>query len=135
MQDHTKLHVWQRAHALTVEIFRATGENSSRRASGITLQLRRAVASIGANIAEGSGYDTPAQFARFLSIAIASANEATNHVALIHDAGLLPADRSCTWIKDLDVIRAMLLTLLKRVREREADALRKFSNGDQSSRR
>ena len=126
MQDHTKLLVWQRAHALTVEIFRATSEHpTSKAGSGIALQLRRAVASIGANIAEGAGHDSPAQFARFLTIAIASANESANHVALLLDAALVPSAGPRGWGRELETIRAMLLALLKRVREREADALRR----------
>jgi four helix bundle protein len=118
MQDHTKLRVWQRAHALTLTVFTLTNESSFRSAAGLGGQLQRAMASIGANIAEGAGQDTTAQFARFLSMAIASANEVANHLALARDTQCISAVVAEELLVELGVIRAMLITLQRRVRQR-----------------
>jgi four helix bundle protein len=42
-------------------------------------QLLRAVDSVSANIAEGAGKPTEAEFGRFLDIALGSAREVDNH--------------------------------------------------------
>jgi len=118
MQDHTKLFVWQRAHALTLDIHRAAREISGRRSPGLVPQLLRACASIPANIAEGAGQETPAQFARFLTIAIASANETENHLVLVRDLEMLSPHRASPLVAELCELRRMIMTLRKRVLER-----------------
>jgi four helix bundle protein len=120
MQDHTKLRVWQRAHALTVAIVLVTARPEFRSMTGLAAQLRRAAGAVGANIAEGAGQESPAQFARFLTMAIASSNEVLSHLQLARDIGALSREESDDLLSDCNALRAMTLTLLKRVREREA---------------
>jgi len=56
---------------------------------GLISQIRRASASIGANIAEGCGrYGNP-ELARFLQIAMGSASELEYHFLLARDLGML----------------------------------------------
>ena len=119
MQDHTQLRVWQRAHELHVYVHRATQQVRVRDTGSFRSQLRRATASIPANIAEGAGQETSAQFARFLTIAIASDNEALSHVASARDLNFLNS-RDCARIhEELQAVRAMLILLLRRVQERD----------------
>ena len=47
------LAVWRRAHELTLEVYRRTGEFPRDEKFGLTSQMRRAAVSIPANIAEG----------------------------------------------------------------------------------
>jgi four helix bundle protein len=51
--------------------------------------MRRASASIGANIAEGSCRKGDCEFGRFLQIAMGSASELEYHLLLAHDLKLL----------------------------------------------
>ncbi len=53
MQDFRKLKVWQKAHALTLAVYRETRSFPSDERYGITSQLRRSGASIASNISEG----------------------------------------------------------------------------------
>jgi four helix bundle protein len=120
MQDHTKLRVWERAHRLSVTVFELTSTGAARRTPGVATQLRRAVASIAANIAEGTGQHSSAQFARFLQIAIGSASEALTHLLLMRDLEALDPETWSTTNEELQAVRAMLITLLHRVQERDA---------------
>ncbi|WP_396207832.1 four helix bundle protein, partial [Gemmatimonas sp.] len=79
-------------------------------------QLRRATASIGANIAEGSQRTTSAQFAHFLGIALASLAESHNHVLLLRDARLMGATNAQDLLMKINRLRPMLLNLQTKVR-------------------
>jgi four helix bundle protein len=66
MQDYGKLVVWQKAHALTIEIYRITTNFPKEEMFGLTSQMRRASVSIGSNIAEGCGRGGKSELGRFL---------------------------------------------------------------------
>jgi four helix bundle protein len=82
MQDFRKLRVWQRAHELTLSLYRATATFPAAERFGLTSQIRRASSSIGANLAEGCGRIGDAEFARFCSIGMGSACELEYHLLL-----------------------------------------------------
>jgi len=65
MRDFRGLKVWEKAHALTLAIYKATSDFPREEQFGLTSQLRRAAASIGANIAEGCGRDSDGDLRRF----------------------------------------------------------------------
>jgi hypothetical protein len=75
LKDFRKQKVWQKAHDLALEVYRITQAFPKTELFGLTSQSRRAGVSIPANIAEGCGRDTDADFARFLQIAMGSASE------------------------------------------------------------
>jgi len=69
MQPFTELKVWQRSHALVLEIYRLSRDFPAEERLGLTTQLRRAAISVPTNIAEGSRRQHAPDFARFLNIA------------------------------------------------------------------
>lgn len=85
MADYRKLDVWKRAHAQTVIIYRTTSTFPSTERFGLVSQMRRAAASIGANLAEGCGRRGDGDFARFIDIAKGSSDELDYHLLLAHD--------------------------------------------------
>jgi four helix bundle protein len=80
---------WQKARALTREIYRITSERSFARDFGLKDQIRRAAVSVMANIAEGFERGSPAEFHHFLCIAKASCAEMRAELYVAVDAGHL----------------------------------------------
>ena len=89
MKDFKKQKVWEKSHKLTLEIYKVTMDFPRDELYGLTSQLRRSCASIPANIAEGCGRNSDADFSRFLQIAMGSAAELEYHLLLSHDLGIL----------------------------------------------
>src|SRR5436305_13625182 len=84
MRDFRTLNVWQKAHALSIAIYKATATFPSEEKFGLTSQIRRCCVSVEANIAEGCGRGGEQGFRRFLHIALGSASE----LLLARDLGL-----------------------------------------------
>jgi four helix bundle protein len=116
MQDFRNLRVWRAAHRLTLSVYRATEGFPSQERYGLVPQLRRAAASIGANIAEGCGRGSDADTRRCLQIALGSACEALNHALLARDLGLI--DEACFAALEGEAapVRRMLIRLIERLR-------------------
>lgn len=75
MPDFKTIKAWQKADDLTVEVYEKTRDFPSDERFGLTSQMRRAAVSVGANIAEGSGRGSLADYIRFLFIAQGSLSE------------------------------------------------------------
>ena len=97
MRDFRELKVWQKAHELTLAIYRETAGFPRTEMYGLTSQVRRAAVSVGANISEGAGKNSRPDFARFLLIALGSASEVEYELLLAHDLGYL----NCTTYAEL----------------------------------
>ena len=55
MEDFKNLKVWVKAYELTLDVYKKTKGFPREEMYGLTSQIRRSAASIGANIAEGCG--------------------------------------------------------------------------------
>jgi four helix bundle protein len=102
------LQVWQKAHRLTLEVYRATDAFPREEQFGLKSQLRRSCASIPANIAEGCGRDGDAELRRFVTIAAGSASETEYHLMLSGDLGYLPKQVSDELMSQTTELKRML---------------------------
>ena len=84
---------------------------------GLTAQLRDAARSITANIAEGCGRSTDADFARFLHHSMGSACECLDHLITAFDEHYISAEQLRDFERRLGAIRGMLTTLLRRLKD------------------
>ena len=117
MQDFRKLKVWERSHDLTLRVYELTAQFPREEIYGLTSQIRRACASIPTNIAEGCGRESPADFARFLQIAMGSASETEYLIQLSHDLKYFNAHQYVELTDEIVRIKKMLTALLRKSRQ------------------
>lgn len=75
MKDFRSLKVWEKAHELTLNVYKSTENFPKQEMYSITSQLRRAAVSVPTNIAEGCGKDTDPDLKRYCTIAMGSSSE------------------------------------------------------------
>ncbi|MCA1590536.1 MAG: four helix bundle protein [Acidobacteria bacterium] len=116
MKDFRTLSVWQKSHQLTLLIYEETRSFPKEELFGLTSQIRRASSSVPANIAEGCGRASDADFSRFLQIAYGSANELDYHLILYRDLKFLRGEKYNLLHERLVEIKRMLGTFIRTVR-------------------
>jgi four helix bundle protein len=116
LQDFKELTVWQKAHTFTLGVYRFTKSFPKEKTYGLTSQLRRSSVSIAANIAEGCGRRTDADFARFLQNAFGSATEAEYHLVLARDLEFLKRPEYDQLVELLVEIKKMLAAFLRKLK-------------------
>ena len=102
MKTFRDLLVWQKAHALALEIYRITRAFPADERYGLTSQMRRASVSIAANIVEGHQRSSKREFVNFLVIAHSSLDELQYYLTLARDLCYLAEGtrRQCAIIAD-----------------------------------
>jgi four helix bundle protein len=113
VKNYNKLIVWKKAHSMTLDVYSATRGFPKEELYGLTSQLRRSAASIGANIAEGSGRRSNNEICRFLQIARGSASEAEYHILLARDLKLLSEQDFRKLSCQADELQRMLTALIQ----------------------
>lgn len=81
--------------------------------------MRRAGVSIPANIAEGCGRNSDADFARYLHIASGSASELEYFFILARDLKYIKPDDAKIMLQDVVEIKKMLTTYIKKIKSND----------------
>ena len=118
MRNYEDLHVWRKAHVLTLAVYKATRDFPNEERFGLTSQIRRSCASIGANLAEGCGRRSDGEMARFVHIAMGSGAELSYHLRLARDLDLLSGASSEHLRSDLNEVMRMLSSLSQKLKPR-----------------
>jgi len=116
MRNYKDLMVWEKAHKLTLAIYRMTNAFPKEERFGLTSQVRRASSSIPANLAEGCGRRSDGEMGRFVQIAMGSGAELSYHLLLCRDLGILSTAEFSHLSADLEEVMRMLSALSQRVR-------------------
>lgn len=116
MQDFRNLLVWQKAHQLTLSVYKATELFPKEELYGLTSQMRRSASSIPTNLAEGSGRGSDAEFARFAQISMGSASELEYQLLLAYDLKFLKQDSYQQLNSSLNEVQRMLNAFIKKLR-------------------
>lgn len=115
MRDFHQLKIWQRSHNLTLAIYKATNYFPREEIYGLTSQLRRAISSVSANICEGYGRKTNADFVRFLQISVGSASEVEYELLLARDLNYLIDDDYNKFNSEIIELRKMIINFINKL--------------------
>jgi four helix bundle protein len=86
-ESFRNLTVWQRAIAMSLEIYKLTSGFPDSERFGLTNQLRRASVSVASNIAEGYGRSTKGEYLQFLGHARGSNSEVETQLVIAKALG------------------------------------------------
>ena len=118
--SYRDLRVWQDAMALAEASFLLTRSFPKEELFGMSAQIRRAAASIPANIAEGNGREQTRTYIQFLRMAQGSLKELETHLLLSERLQLAGSARISEILSDCDGLGRMLRALIRSLQRREA---------------
>src|SRR5262245_54229530 len=113
IQSYRELEVWQLGMDLAEKCYQVTKGFPKEELFGMTSQIRRAAASIPANIAEGQGREHTKEFLHHLSVARGSLMELETHLMLSQRVGLLDQARTTPILTRTERLSRMLSGLRK----------------------
>ena len=116
MRDYRDLKVWEKAHRLTLAVYRGTAHFPKAELFGLTSQIRRSSVSIEANLAEGCGRRSDGEMARYVQIAMGSGSELSCHLLLARDLGLMNSGEYSALYESTNEVLRMLSALSDRVK-------------------
>ena len=108
-RNHKDLKAWMIAMDFVEDVYRLSRALPAEERFTLCVQLRRAAVSIPANIAEGAGRASPADFARFVAIASGSLSELETLILLCERLGLFEGAQAAH--QKIRVVRQMLASL------------------------
>jgi four helix bundle protein len=116
MKDFRSLKVWEKAHAVTLAIYKATEKFPKQELYALTNQIQRAAVSVPTNIAEGCGRDSDAELKRFFVFAMGSSSEVEYLLLLARDLNYLSEEKHQTLTADLVEVRRMLNAFIQKLK-------------------
>jgi len=117
MRDFKKLHVWNRAIDLCVEVYKVTEKFPKKEVYSLTDQIRRAAVSIFSNIAEGCKRGTDKELIHYCNMALGSTGELEAQLIFSERVGYLSKDDVESLTSECDEIGKMLMGFIKSIRE------------------
>ncbi|HUR99009.1 MAG TPA: four helix bundle protein [Pyrinomonadaceae bacterium] len=89
MQDFRKLKVWQRAHQLTLLVYKLTQDFPRDELFGLRNSIRKTCIDIPAYTADGAGRATDPEFSRSINSAVGFSSRLECYVLLAFDVNLI----------------------------------------------
>jgi four helix bundle protein len=120
MGEFGKLHVWRKAHALALNVYRVSTKVRGSAHASLRSQLIRSAMSIPANIVEGRGQKSDKDFCRFLGYALHSSSELEYHLIIARDIRVIAPSEFRSLFDQLIEVRKMLYGLIRSISKPEA---------------
>jgi four helix bundle protein len=118
IKTYYELKVWQKAHELTLLVFRLTEKFPKSDLFGIVSQVRRSSSSVAANIAEGFGRGTTKELLRSLQIARGELEETRYFMLLSRDLMKITKDEFARVSEECDSTGRLINALGRSLRAR-----------------
>ena len=112
------LEIWKRAVEIGNKLLDIADDLEKRRLFRFAEQMRGASLSISNNIAEGSGSNSKAEFARFLNIAKRSAFENANMAIVFEKRGLISTQTMESLLADLEQECRMITGFIRSLKKK-----------------
>ena len=116
MKDFHDLKVWERAHGLTLALYKVTQNFPKEELYGLTSQIRRSSSSIPMNIAEGCGRDSQAEMTHFFLIAMGSSSELEYQIIIANDLQYLEENEFNELSSEIVEVRRMLNAYIQKLK-------------------
>jgi len=118
INSYRDLRVWQDAMILAEACYRLTRQFPRDELLGLTSQIRRAGASVPANIAEGHGRENTGNFIQHLRVSQGSLKELETHLLLAGRVGILPTSDLEVVLSQCESLGKMLRALIRSLQDK-----------------
>jgi len=115
IRSYRDLIVWQDGIKLTKEIYQLTREFPKHETYALKDQLCRAAVSVPSNIAEGQARKSPADFRRFLYIALGSLAELDTQIVIAQELEYFTKDQAQPLEEQIFALRRKLYALINSI--------------------
>ncbi len=113
MENFKKLHVWKKAHNLTLDVYRITESFPKHEQYCLVSQMRRAAVSVVANVVEGTKRKTVKDRQHFITMSDTSLEELKYYFLLSYDLKYISLDEGRMLTEKSQEIGRMLTGLKK----------------------
>jgi four helix bundle protein len=120
INSYRDLRVWQESMALAESCYRLTRGFPREETFGMSSQIRRAAASVPANVAEGYGRENTRTFVQYLRIAQGSLKEVETHLLLAQRVGLVAQTDVEAPMGQCEAIGKMLRSFIRSLQKKAA---------------
>jgi four helix bundle protein len=120
VESYRDLNVWRQGLELAKECYVITPAFPREELFGLTSQIRRAAASIPANIAEGYGRENTGEYIQFLRVAQGSLKELETHLILSEAVQIACSDAIGPVLQRADGVGRMLRALIRALQDKRA---------------
>ena len=115
IRSHRDLIAWQKAMDLVVNVYSLSKSFPQEELYALTKQVRRAVTSVPANIAEGQGRRLSREFHQFLANARGSLMELDTHLEVAFRVGYIKSEQLLNIQRDLNEVGRILNGLMRSI--------------------
>ncbi|HRH47800.1 MAG TPA: four helix bundle protein [Panacibacter sp.] len=118
MRDYHKYEVWQKAHELTLYVYKEIIPLfPASEKYELVSQIKRAAYSVPMNIAEGCGRNTHNDFVHFLDMSLGSLHEIEYCSLLAKDLSYIDTKSFESLYEKVNIVKAKLINLIKSIRK------------------
>lgn len=114
IESFTDLNVWKEGHKLVLMVYKITKTFPKEETYSVTNQMRRAAASVTANIAEGFGRQGYKEKVQFYYLSKGSLSELKNFILIVKDVGYLSNEDYKILAEQSNIVDRLLQGFIKK---------------------